>query len=259
MTAERFNWMLTGSDERAAEAPYVSRMREYLKPKMQMVGDVAVMPIVGTLAYAPSVEEMFYSDVEDSRAVLNMIDAAAADESVRGGLITMDTPGGMFLGGPEIGDAVAAMVRAGKPVVTHIGGLGASLGYMIASQSSKIIANKSAMVGSIGVIASVTDWTKYLEDFGVKIEVFTNKEAKFKGLGTVGTSLNDEQRNHLQSKVDSSFTVFKDMVTRARPQVKAEAMQGQVFRGDEARGMGLVDGVGSDKAAMQVLQRLMKQ
>lgn len=250
--------MVNGIDDRAAEHPYFKQVRAALRPQMQLVGDVAVMPIQGTLAYNPDPFEMLYAGVEDSRTVRDMIDAAATNPDVRGGLILMDTPGGMMLGGPEMGDAVAAMVRAGKPVVTHIGGLGASLGYMIASQSSKIVASRSAMVGSIGVISSVTDWTKHLENLGVKIEYFTNKEAKFKAAGAVGTSLNDEQRSHIQSRVNSAFTVFKQMVLSARPQVKSEAMQGQVFRGDEARSVGLVDGVGSDQAAMQVLQRLMQ-
>ena len=259
MTSERFNWLLSGGDERAAEHPYLRQLRANMKPQMQLVGDVAVMPIQGTLAYNPDVAEMLYHGFEDSRAVLQMIDAAAVNPDVRGALVLMDTPGGMMLGGPEIGDAVAAMVRAGKPVVTHIGGLGASLGYMIASQSSKIIANKSAMVGSIGVISSVADYTKYLEASGIKIEVFTNKEAKFKAAGAMGTSLSDEQRSHIQARSDSAFTVFKEMVMSKRPQVKAEAMQGQVFRGEEARKVGLVDGTGSDQAAMQVLKQLMKR
>lgn len=258
MTAERFNWLLSGHGEKAAESPIHRQLRAYLKPQMQIVGNVAVMPIAGTLAYNPDPFEMLYYGVEDSRAVAGMIEQASADDAVKGGLILMDTPGGMLLGGPEIADAVAAMVKAGKPVVTHVGGLGASLGYMIASQSSKIIANKSALVGSIGVISSVTDWTQYLAQMGVKIEVFTNKEAKFKAAGTVGTSLNDEQRTQIQSQIDSAFSLFKGTVTKARPQVKTEAMQGQVFRGDEAQSMGLIDGIGSDKAAMAVLQRLMK-
>lgn len=214
------------------------------------------MEIAGSIAYAPDREEMFYYGVQDSRALVSMVEEATQTPSVKGGLVLMHTPGGMLLGGPEISDAVAAMVRSGKPVVTHVGGLGASLGYMIASQSTKIIANKSALVGSIGVISSVTDWSKYLENMGVKIEVFTNKEAKFKGAGAVGTSLNDDQRSQIQSQIDSAFSLFRGTVTKARPQVKAEAMQGQTFRGDEAQAMGLIDGIGSDRAAMAILQRL---
>lgn len=262
MSTERFDWMtaltelaLTDKDIQAAEHPVYARIRESLKPQMQIVGDVAVMPIQGPLAYAPDLVEMLYFGVEDSRNVLKMIQGASANPDVHGGLVQMDTPGGMMLGGPEIGDAVAAMVRAGKPVVTHIGGLGASLGYMIASQSSKIVASRSAMVGSIGVISSVVDYTELLKQRGIKVEVFTNKDAKFKAAGAIGTSLSDEQRSHIQDRIESAFGVFKGMVLSARPKVKAEAMQGQVFRGDEAMKLGLVDATGGENFAMSVLRQ----
>lgn len=259
LTLERLAWIVSAEfndkDVQAAEHPYMKKLRADVQPQMQMFGDVAVIPVEGTLAYNPDPWEMVYYGVEDSRSVLKMFNDAASNPDVRGALVKMDTPGGMMLGGPEIGDAVAAMVKAGKPVVTHIGGLGASLGYMIASQSTEIVASRSAMVGSIGVISSVTDYTKYLEALGIKMEYFTNKEAKFKAAGAVGTSLNEDQRGYIQARVDSAFTVFKDMVSSKRPQVKAETMQGQVFRGEEARALGLVDAVGSEQAAMATLRR----
>lgn len=258
MTFERFELMSGRDVEKdvfAAEHPVWSQIRDSLKPKVQLFGDVAVVPVQGPLAYNPSVPEMLWYGMEDSRSVLSALDAVDSNPEVRGVLVRMDTPGGMMLGGPEIGDAIAAMVQRGKPVVTHIGGLGASLGYMIASQSTEIVASRSAMVGSIGVISSVTDWTKYLADKGIKIEVFTNKEATFKAAGAVGTSLTEAQRGHIQGRVDSAFAMFRDMVTSKRPQVKAETMQGQVLRGEEARSAGLVDAVGTERTALVALRK----
>lgn len=259
MTAESFSFLL-GFDERqmqAAETQPARVLRNSLAPVVQYVGDIAIAPIKGVLAYNPDAFEMLYHGIEDSRAVTAMLDGLQTNRDVAGVLVDMDTPGGMMLGGPEIGDAVANLVRSGKPVVTHIGGLGASLGYLIASQSSEIVANRSAMVGSIGVIQSTTDWTKYLADRGIKIEVFTNKEAKFKAAGAVGTSLTDDHRTQIQSQVDYAFALFKGAVTSARPQVKAEAMQGQAFRGEEAKSRGLIDRIGGINLAMSVLRQRM--
>ncbi len=134
----------------------------------------------GTLAYNPDPFEMLYDGIEDSRNVTAMLHDAADNSDAGGILLRMDTPGGMMLGGPEIADAVAS-ARRRKPVVAHAGGLCCSLGYMIASQADEIISNRSAIVGSIGVIASVTDYSKLLENLGIKFEYFTNQEAKFKG------------------------------------------------------------------------------
>lgn len=258
MTMERMAWIVgttvSKDDVHAAEHPALKQFRAVLAPKMEVLGNAAIIPVEGTLAHNPDPWEMAFYGVEDSRNVLRMVNEAAGNPSIDGILLRMDTPGGMMLGGPEISDAVAASVKAGKPVVTHIGGLGASLGYLIAAPSSKIVANRSALVGSIGVISSVTDYTEYLKNLGISMEYFTNKEAKFKAAGAIGTSLTDEQRAYVQSRVDSAFAVFKDTVQTYRPKVKDASMQGQVMRGDEALSAGLVDATGSESFAMRVLQ-----
>jgi len=241
------------TDVQAAEHPFFQRIRADLAPKIEMKNGIAIVPVQGTLAYNPDAWEMLYDGVEDSRNVMTMIQHAAANPDVSGILLRMDTPGGMMLGGPEIADAVSA-ARASKPVVAHAGGLCCSLGYMIASQANEIVSNRSAIVGSIGVISSVTDYSKLLENLGIKFEYFTNKEAKFKGAGAIGTSLTDDQRSQLQSQVDSAFGVFKTVVLSARPQVKLEAMQGQTFRGSEAKTLGLVDRIGDESFATGVLR-----
>lgn len=240
-----------------AEPELFKKIRGQLEPKVERVKNMAIVPITGTLAYAPDLMELIYDGVEDSRAVLKMLEEVSNDESIEGCLLRCDSPGGMMLGGVELADAVA-MMKAKKPVVAHIGGLGASLCYMIASQAHEVIASRSAIVGSIGVIASVTDYTKLLDSMGIKFEYFTNKEAKFKAAGAVGTSLSDAQREQLQASVDDAFALFKGMVLSARPGVNLDAMQGQTFRDSKARDMGLVDRIGSESFALSVLKSKMK-
>lgn len=258
MTMERMAWIVGATvskdDVRAAEHPALRQLRDSLASKMEVVGNIAVIPVMGTLAYNPDPLEMAFYGVEDSRNVLRMVNEAAGNPSIDGILLRMDTPGGMMLGGPEISDAVAAAVKAGKPVVTHIGGLGASLGYLIAAPSTKIVANRSALVGSIGIISSVTDYTEYLKNLGISMEYFTNKEAKFKAAGAIGTSLTDEQRAYIQNRMDSAFSVFKKTIQTHRPRVSTESMQGQVMRGEEALAAGLVDATGSEIFALNMLQ-----
>ncbi len=260
MNANHLAYMLTrqvsAEDVQLAEHTMVKKFRETMRPQLERTKNVAIVPIQGALAYNPDPMEMFYDGVEDSRTILQMLQEAGDDDSVQGVLLRMDTPGGMLLGGPEMSDAVAA-IKARKPVVAHIGGLGASLGYMIASQATEIVANKSAIVGSIGVIASVTDYKAMLEKIGIKFEYFTNAEAKFKGAGAVGTSLTDDQRTQIQSSVDSAFQLFKSTVLCCRPQVPESAMQGQTFRGSEATKVGLVDRIGSENYAVSVLRQHM--
>jgi signal peptide peptidase SppA len=241
-----------------AEHPALKKLKSDIAPKTEMRNGVAIVPVQGALAYNPDALEMLFYGVEDSRNVLRLINNAASDPDVKGILLRMDTPGGMLMGGPEMADAVAN-ARRSKPVVAHIGGMGASLGYMIASQANQVIANRSAVVGSIGVIASITDYTDLLSKMGIKFEHFTNKEAKYKAAGALGKPLTDDQRDNIQQSVDSAFQMFKSQVQTTRPQVKDEAMQGQTFRGDEAKKQGLIDRVGDEDFAFTILKKLMPE
>ena len=120
--------------EQAAEHPYLKELRVKLKPQMSVSADgIADIPVEGALAYRPDAFEMAFLGVEDSRNVLEMVQSAARNPGVSGILLSVDSPGGMVIGGFEIADAVKE-AAASKPVVAHVGGVGASLAYLIASQ-----------------------------------------------------------------------------------------------------------------------------
>jgi signal peptide peptidase SppA len=245
------------SETQAAEHPFHRLLREKMKPQMSVREDgIAVVPVEGVLARKPDVFELFYG-VEDSSNVLDMVESAARNPDVRGVLLAVDSPGGFLTGGPEIADAVKATGKQ-KPVVAWVGGTMASLAYYIGSQASQVVASRSAQVGSIGVFTTHVDYTKLLESAGIKIEVIKNKEADFKAAGIMGTALSDEQRTHIQERIQTSFKDFKRAVKAARPRIEDNAMRGQVFSGIEAKAAGLVDRVGDMSFAASVLRSAIK-
>lgn len=238
----------------AAEHPRMTELRAAVAPKLSIETDgVAVLNVKGALAYNPDPWEMLFSGVEDTGAVTAAINQASKMPKVRGLLLNIDSPGGMMLGGLEMAESVR-MLASQKPVVAYTSGMMASLAYMLGSQATEVVASKGAMIGSIGVIASWPDVTGWLEKLGVKMEVFTNKEAVYKGIGAPGKPLTDQQRSHMQASVDGAFREFADTVRGIRPNVPDAAMQGQVFRGKEAKSMGLVDRIGNQEFAMSVLR-----
>lgn len=246
--------------DQGGESPTQKYIREMLTPKMETTEDgLAVIPMHGPMAYAPDAWEMLFDGVEDTRVIHGLVNQAAASPMVRGVLLDLNTPGGSVMGGLDLADAIARMSKD-KPVVAWTGGMAASLGYMMAAQADEIVTGRSAVVGSIGVIATYQDWTAFLQKYGVKIEVFTNKEATFKGAGAMGTSLNDAQREHIQARIDSVFADFKASVHAKRKQVSDASMRGQVMYGAEAMKAGLVDRIGDRDFAMSVLrQRIRRQ
>jgi len=240
-------------DTAMAEHPMLKAARERLKPQMSVKDGVARIPVEGVLAHRPDVMEMAVFGVEDSRNVLDMVQSATEAKDVKAILLDIDSPGGFSVGGFEIADAVAH-ANTVKPTYAHISGMGASLAYMIASQAGKIIANRSSIVGSIGAYIVNVDRSKLAESRGLKVEVFKNKEAKFKAMGIPGTSLNDDQRKHITEKVQGDFDEFKSMVKTSRPGIPESAMQGQTYSGRVAKGYGAVDIVGSGNYALGMIK-----
>lgn len=240
---------------RGAEHPGLAMLRDKLAPKPTLTEDgIAILPIKGLLAHSPDVFDMLFDGVEDSGAVGKMIESAASNSDVKGVLLAIDSPGGMVTGGYEVADSVRSCAGR-KPVVAHTGGLMCSLAYLIGSQADEVIATRGATVGSIGVIASWPDITGYLEKLGVKMEVFTNAEGKFKGAGTPGKPLTEAQREDMQARMDAIFADFRDTVRSKRPNVPDSAMRGQVMRGQEAKNASLIDRIGSQDFALSAVRQ----
>jgi ClpP class serine protease len=77
---------------------------------------------------------------------------------------------------------------------------------------------------------------------GLRVELF--KSGRHKGMGQPGTSLTDEQRALLQSRVDVIGKRFRaDVCSGRRCEIAEEVMQGQSFDAQECLVNGLVDGV----------------
>ena len=151
----------------------------------------------------------------------------------------------------------AAMVReiaSQKPCVAFTDSLMASAAYYVGSQANMIVASPSATVGSIGVMIPWVDRSQAYENEGLKVEVFKNSGAPYKGMGTPGTSLTAEQREQLQQRVDEIAATFKSDVQAGRNnRVKDGAMRGQVFMAAGAKNAGLIDEVGGRNLALRSL------
>lgn len=226
-------------DVQGAAHPVIAKMKEQLRPTYQVRNEVAVVPISGVLMQNPNPWEMAFGDAEDLNALTDLVAKATADSEAQSIVLNLDTPGGMMTGGVELADAVAAANRV-KPVVAWTGSLAASLGYLVGSQASQFVATRSAMVGSIGTVLSVTDFAGFYEKLGVKVHTFTNKEGSLKTV----LPMNEERAAYLQSRADKAFAMFKGMVTATRPEVTADSMKGQVFTAAEGKKLGLVDRLG---------------
>jgi signal peptide peptidase SppA len=241
----------------AAEHPAMTALREKLKPVMTLKDGIAHIPVQGILAYNPDPIEMAFCGMEDSRNVLSMVNQAVNNKDVHGIKLDVDSPGGMMTGGFEIADAVQSASKV-KPTIAHIGGAGASLAYLIASQAGEVVANRTARVGSIGAFVVFTDTSAAADRAGVKVKVFKNKEATFKAAGYPGTSLTGDQENFITAETQANFDEFAGMISKGRPQIPKTAMRGQVFTGKEALSNGLIDRIGDAAFATSLVKHAVR-
>lgn len=207
---------------------------------------VALIPIVGTMTkYGSSL------GAEGSVSVKRAVRDAAADAAVKGIVLVIDSPGGTIAGTEDLAGEVYR-ARGKKPVIAFADDLAASAAYWVASQADSIIANEGALVGSIGTFMVVRDYSAMDEKVGIKTHVI--RAGKFKGAGTPGTAVTDEEIAQFQARVNDINSVFLAGVARGRgmsAEAVGELATGDVWIASKAKAVGLIDQIGTLDDAME--------
>jgi protease-4 len=171
-------------------------------------------------------------------------------DAVKGVILSIDSPGGTTAGGEAIFDAVR-LLAAEKPVVAQVGTLAASAGYMIASASDHIVARKSSIIGSIGVLVQFPDFTGLMDKVGVKLEGV--KSTPLKAEPSPFNPTTEEERAMMRALIMDSYDWFVGLVDERRPLDRAQVLalaDGSVFTGRQALERKLVDSLGGEREAI---------
>lgn len=188
--------------------------------------------------------------ITEDEDLLKRIDDVRKSSSVKGVILSIDSPGGTTAGGEAIFDAVRKLA-AEKPVVAQVGTLAASAGYMIASATDHIVARKSSIVGSIGVLVQYPDLTGLMDKLGVKLEEV--KSSPLKAAPSPFKPTTEEERAMVRNMIMDSYDWFVGIVADRRSMSKAEATalaDGRVFTGRQALANKLIDEVGGEDQAI---------
>lgn len=194
---------------------------------------VAVVDMQGMIG--PTVRPL-----EFSRLLLRLRD----DQSVRGVVLNIDSPGGTAVGADMITRSVVRL-RNEKPVAGFVGGIGASGGYMIAAASQRIITLPAAIVGAIGVISYRPQVYEALDRIGVSMRV--SKSGRLKDMLSPFREPTEEEQSKEQRVLDSLYEQFVSGVAEGRKlpieQVR-DLATGEVFTSADALEAGLIDDTG---------------
>lgn len=122
--------------------------------------------------------------------------------------------------------------------------IAASGGYLMACVADRICAAPFAIVGSIGVVAQLPNFSRLLEKHEVDFELLTAGRHK-RTLTMLGKNT-EEGRRKCQADLNTTHNLFKSFVSSKRPGLDIEnAATGEIWYGTQAKELHLVDEVGT--------------
>ncbi len=215
---------------------------------------IAVIPIVGVLTTSEADSTFLSESTASSAAIVNFIDQAEKDASVKGIILEINSPGGTVLAGKDVAEAVK---KTKKPTVALIKDVGASGAYWVASAADKIVADDMSITGSVGVTSSYLEFSGLMEKYGVGYEEI--KAGRYKEEGSPYRKLSSEERKDLQEKINKIQTYFLNEVKKNRnldDKTMEELKDAKVYLGIEAYDLKLVDYLGGKDLAINVTKDL---
>jgi len=174
-----------------------------------------------------------------------MLDANK-NEKVKAIVLMMNSPGGSVVGSKNLYDFVKKFDQTKKPVYTYVQDMSASGSYMTALATRKIYADPNSLVGNVGVIMEIQNFSKALDKVG--IQFLTIKSGEYKDVGYYGDELTQSELDFFQQLVDEAFLDFKNLVIENRKDKITDledVFTGKIYSGKQAKNIGLVDEIGS--------------
>jgi protease IV len=221
---------------------------------------VAVVRAIGSISMAPS--GMFgQGGGITERELSRVIDKLAKDESVHAVVLRIDSPGGSALASDLLWKRLM-ILRAKKPLVVSVGGMAASGGYYLSCAGTKIVAEPSSIIGSIGVVGGKFSLGKTLEEIGIHAETVAATKDPAKAARAAWLSpfepWDDATRARMLASMTSIYDLFLQRISEGRgvPIEKiAPSAEGRLFGGVDAKERGLVDELGGlDDATRMALE-----
>jgi len=167
-------------------------------------------------------------------------------------VLDIDSPGGSATASDDMFLALERLAAA-KPLVASIRGTGASGAFLAAMAARAVVAQPHAVIGSIGVISAGPRLTRLLDRLGVGVS--ESRAGHLKGMGAPWRDETDEERAKEQEIVDAFYAAFVGRVASGRHMTDEEVRAlatGEVWLGERARELGLVDEIGDLERAVEL-------
>ena len=208
---------------------------------------IAVLPLYGVVTQRGNmVDDISGPGSTSTQQFAAVLRQMLADDTVGQILIDIDSPGGSVYGVAELASEIVK-ARAQKPVIAVANSLAASAAYWLGCSASEFYVTPGGEVGSIGVWQAHFDYSKALEEDGVKPTLIS--AGKFKVEGNPYVPLDEQAQAFMQSRVDDYYNAFVEAVAIGRGvsvnDVRTGMGEGRVLGADAALALNMVDGIAS--------------
>lgn len=193
---------------------------------------------------------------------------AAANSSIKGIILEINSPGGTITGAKAISDGIAYYKeKTKKPVLAYVSGLGASGAYWVGASADKIIADSGSLTGSVGVIMGPFKYyNKVLSEGDLNqtistengIESFNITAGTDKDFGDPYKRISERAKGILQKGVNNEYEKFVDYIS-IRRNIPANDLKNNIgalaYDNDQALSLKLIDEIGTkDQAYTELAQ-----
>ena len=227
------------------------------EPQEQEVVDptIAIVHADGVIVSGQSGSGLLGQRMAGAKTLTACFDSIAEDDRIKAVIFRINSPGGSALASELICQAVERCARK-KPVVASVSGVAASGGYYVAVGAPIIVADPSAITGSIGVVSGKFAISGLLEKLRIgRHELTRGRNA---GLG-MSRPWTDEEQAVIRKGAQRTYDVFLRRVADSRGERIKDiegVAEGRVFTGRQAVASGLVDKLGGMREAVLVAQKL---
>ena len=188
--------------------------------------------------------------ITEDRAMTEMLAKLAKDDSVKGVIVAINSTGGATTGGEALYEALRQLAAA-KPTVSTIATFGASAAYMAAIATDHIVARRTSITGSIGVIFQYPQISELLDKLGV--DVVDIKSAPLKAEPNPFEPPSEAAKAVVQGVVRDTFNWFVDIVAERRDLARGTVVtlaDGRIYTGRQALDADLIDAIGGEETAI---------
>jgi signal peptide peptidase SppA len=223
-----------------------------------IIDEIAYIEIMGTLSKRMNIIAAL-SGGTSYEMIQKQINMAIEDKDVGGIFMHIDSPGGNVDGLFNTADLIFKE-RDIKPIMAYADGTMASAAYLLGSAASFVaISDRAAEIGSLGVIAVHMDESAKYEKEGIKPTIFSS--GGYKKTGNPYEALSDDDKLHIQDKIDTMYTLLIDSVAVHRnisvvSILRDDLGNGDTFIGHDAVDIGLADEILTRQYAIERLKEM---